>query len=45
VDVSPAKEEVRKMLDHIPDDAAFQDIHYHIIEPEDDEELVVIELD
>ncbi len=25
-----AKEEVRKMLDHMPDDATFEDIQYHI---------------
>jgi predicted transcriptional regulator len=25
-----AKEEVRKMLDQIPDDASFEDIQYHI---------------
>jgi predicted transcriptional regulator len=25
-----AKEEVRKMLDQIPDDATFEDIQYHI---------------
>jgi predicted transcriptional regulator len=25
-----AKEEVRRMLDHIPDDATFEDIQYHI---------------
>jgi len=25
-----AKEEVRKMLDRIPDDATFEDIQYHI---------------
>ena len=25
-----AKEEVRKMLDKIPDDATFEDIQYHI---------------
>jgi len=24
------KEEVRRMLDHIPDDASFEDIQYHI---------------
>ena len=25
-----AKEEVRRILDQIPDDATFEDIHYHI---------------
>jgi hypothetical protein len=25
-----AKEEVRKLLDQIPDDASFEDIQYHI---------------
>ncbi|MBA7697415.1 hypothetical protein ES703_106080 [subsurface metagenome] len=25
-----AKEEVRRMLDQIPDDASFEDIQYHI---------------
>jgi len=25
-----AKEEVRKMLDQLPDDASFEDIQYHI---------------
>ena len=25
-----AKEEVRRMLDHIPEDATFEDIQYHI---------------
>ena len=25
-----AKEEVRKILDHIPDDSSFEDIQYHI---------------
>ena len=25
-----AKEEVRKILDQIPDSASFEDIHYHI---------------
>jgi predicted transcriptional regulator len=25
-----AKEEVRRMLDHLPDDASFEDIQYHI---------------
>ena len=25
-----AKEEVRKLLDHIPDDASLEDIQYHI---------------
>ena len=25
-----AKEEVRKMLDNLPDDASFEDIQYHI---------------
>ena len=28
--MSTAKEEVRKMLDKIPDDASFEDIQYHI---------------
>ena len=28
--MSKAKEEVRKMLDEIPDDATFEDIQYHI---------------
>ena len=28
--MSTAKEEVRKMLDQIPDDASFEDIQYHI---------------
>lgn len=28
--MSTAKEEVRKLLDHIPDDASFEDIQYHI---------------
>jgi predicted transcriptional regulator len=28
--MSKAKEEVRKMLDHLPDDASFEDIQYHI---------------
>jgi predicted transcriptional regulator len=28
--MSTAKEEVRKMLDHLPDDASFKDIQYHI---------------
>ena len=28
--MSTAKEEVRKMLDRIPDDASFEDIQYHI---------------
>jgi len=28
--MSKAKEEVRKMLDQIPDDASFEDIQYHI---------------
>jgi len=28
--MSTAKEEVRKMLDHLPDDASFEDIQYHI---------------
>ena len=28
--MSTAKEEVRKMLDRLPDDASFEDIQYHI---------------
>jgi predicted transcriptional regulator len=28
--VATAKEEVRKILDAIPDDASFEDIQYHI---------------
>jgi predicted transcriptional regulator len=28
--MSTTKEEVRKMLDQIPDDASFEDIQYHI---------------
>ena len=28
--MSTAKEEVRKMLDELPDDASFEDIQYHI---------------
>ncbi len=28
--MSTAKEEVRKMLDQIPDDSSFEDIQYHI---------------
>ncbi len=28
--MSTAKEEVRRMLDQIPDDATFEDIQYHI---------------
>ena len=28
--MSTAKEEVRKMLDRIPDEASFEDIQYHI---------------
>lgn len=28
--MSTAKEEVRKMLDKIPDDSSFEDIQYHI---------------
>ena len=28
--MSTAKEEVRKMLDQIPDDASLEDIQYHI---------------
>jgi len=28
--LSTAKEEVRKMLDQIPDDASFEDTQYHI---------------
>jgi hypothetical protein len=28
--MSTAKEEVRKILDLIPDDSSFEDIHYHI---------------
>jgi predicted transcriptional regulator len=30
MNMSTAKEEVRKMLDQIPDDASFEDIQYHI---------------
>jgi hypothetical protein len=30
VEMSTAKEEVRKILDRIPDDASFEDIQYHI---------------
>jgi len=30
IDVSTAKEEIRKMLDKIPDDASLEDIQYHI---------------
>ena len=30
VNMSTAKEEVRKMLERIPDDASFEDIQYHI---------------
>ena len=26
----PAKEEVRRMLDHLPDDASLEDIQHHI---------------
>jgi predicted transcriptional regulator len=29
-DMSSAKEEVRKILDQLPDDASFEDIQYHI---------------
>lgn len=25
-----AKEEVRRLIDQLPDDASFEDIHYHI---------------
>ena len=28
--MSTAKEEVRKMLDRLPDDSSFEDIQYHI---------------
>ena len=28
--MNTAKEEVRKMLDQLPDDASFEDIQYHI---------------
>ena len=28
--MSTAKEEVKKILDYIPDDASFEDIQYHI---------------
>ena len=28
--MSTAKQEVRSLLDQIPDDATFEDIHYHI---------------
>lgn len=28
--MSTAKTEVRKILDHLPDDASFEDIQYHI---------------
>ena len=28
--MSTAKEQVRKMLDQLPDDASFEDIQYHI---------------
>lgn len=28
--MSTAKEEVRKMLDQLPDDSSFEDIQYHI---------------
>lgn len=28
--MATAKDEVRKMLDHIPEDASFEDIQYHI---------------
>lgn len=28
--MSTAKDEVRKMLDELPDDATFEDIQYHI---------------
>jgi predicted transcriptional regulator len=30
MNMSTAKEEVRKMLERIPDDASFEDIQYHI---------------
>jgi len=30
IDASTAKEEIRKMLDKIPDDASLEDIQYHI---------------
>ena len=30
VKMRTAKEEVRKMLDQLPDDASFEDIQYHI---------------
>ena len=28
--MSTAKEEIRKLLDRLPDDASFEDIQYHI---------------
>lgn len=28
--VNPAKEEVRRILEEVPDDASFEDIQYHI---------------
>jgi predicted transcriptional regulator len=28
--MKPAKEEVRKLLEKLPDDASFEDIQYHI---------------
>ena len=28
--MQPAKEEVRRLLDQLPDDATFEDIQYHI---------------
>jgi predicted transcriptional regulator len=30
LDVSTAKEEVRRILDKLPDNASFEDIQYHI---------------
>lgn len=30
MEMSTAKEEVRKLLDQIPEDASFEDIQYHI---------------
>jgi predicted transcriptional regulator len=30
MNMSTAKEEVRKILDQIPDDSSFEDIQYHI---------------
>ena len=28
--MSPVKEEIRKMLDQLPDDVTFEDVQYHI---------------